>query len=522
MTAATVRTATSSLTARVSGAPRILLGGLTLGIAADLCMPDGPGGYGLAAWVLAALPVALASTALATRERGVALGRDHAILAVALVLGALGFALRDAEALNAFTFIATALAAALLAWRAGAPDRSLGSMRLVDLAAAPAQAGLAAAIGAPQLVMSEASASRGAEGGRKGPNPMLVVGVMVAVPLVVVLGLLLVESDPVFGALMKRWLDLPFERLVQHAVLIGFFTWVSIGWMRSFAWDLDLRAVEREVGAMRPAAGFPLLAPALYATIALLVLFLLVQVRALFGGAAYVEATSGLTVAEYARQGFFGLVVVAALVLALLAAGAWLVERGAERDVRRFRLAGWSLLALVAVLLASAVQRLALYMSYHGLTELRVYATAGIVAVASALVLCGLTVLQGRRERLGTGLLAIGAATVLALNVINPAALAVRVNADRAAEGAEFDVEYHATLSADALPSLLDAATTLAGDQCTALAIKLHAHWTPRLTGERMEGWGAWNLPRRRAAEWLLQPVEGVVATMCGGGAPRT
>lgn len=516
MTTATIRSATTALTQRAVGARRILLGGLALGISADLFMHDGPGGFGLAVWLLVAVPLALVCTGQATAARGVTLGRDQWLLAAAMLLGALGFALRDAEGLNALTFMATALAAALLAWRSGAATRSLGTMRLVDVATAPVQSGIAAAIGAPQLAMAEAAASRRSDGDDR-PSPMLFVGAVIAVPLVVVLGLLLVESDPVFGALMKRWFDLPFEQIVEHAVLIGFFAWVTTGWMRSFAWEFDATAVEREVAALRPVAGFPLLAPALYATIALLVLFLLVQVRALFGGAGYVEVTSGLTVAEYARQGFFGLVVVAALVLALLAAGAWLVEQASEREARRFRLAGWTLLALVAVLLASAVQRLALYMSYHGLTELRVYATAGIVAVACALVLCGLTVLQGRRERLGTGLLAIGAATVLVLNLLNPAALAVRVNTDRAAEGAAFDVEYHASLSADALPSLLETARTLAGDQCVALATKLHEHWTPRLTGEHAARWSNWNLPRRRAAAWLVQPVEGVVQQVCSG-----
>lgn len=514
MTTAAIRSATTAVTARIVGARRILLGGLTLGIAADLFMHDGPGGFGLSAWLLVAVPVSLACTRQAMAARGVALGRDHWLLAGAMFLAALAFALRDAEGLNGFTFMATALAAALLAWRSGAATRSLGAMRLVDVATAPVQSGIAAAVGAPQLVMSEAAASRASDGDDRW-SPMLLVGAVVAVPLVVVLGLLLVESDPVFGALIKRWFDLPFERIVEHAVLIGFFAWVTTGWMRSFAWEFDGSVVEREVAGLRPAAGFPLLAPTLYATIGLLVLFLLVQVRALFGGSGYVEATSGLSVAEYARQGFFGLVVVAALVLALLAAGAWLVEQAPGREARRFRVAGWTLLGLVAVLLASAVQRLALYMSHHGLTELRVYATAGIVAVACALVLCGLTVLQGRRERLGTGLLAIGAGTVLVLNVINPAALAVRVNADRAAAGAPFDVEYHASLSADALPSLLDAARNLAADQCLALATKLHERWTPRLTGPRAERWSNWNLPRRRAAEWVLQPVEEVVRQVC-------
>ena len=46
---------------------------------------------------------------------------------------------------------------------------------------------------------------------------------------------------------------------------------------------------------------------------------MIVQLRYLFGGAALVHVTAGLTYAQYARRGFFELVTVAALLLALAA-----------------------------------------------------------------------------------------------------------------------------------------------------------------------------------------------------------
>jgi hypothetical protein len=501
----------------------ILAAALLMGIAADVMMPEPPWRSGLAIWILFALPLALACTRAATLRHGVTFGRDQAILVVVILLGALGFIFRDADPLYGLRFLGTLLAAALLAWRASKATNSLAALRVVDLFLVPAQAGVSAAVGAPVLALSDCRgrATPGAVGGDARSNrPFAIAGVVLAVPIALFVGALLVSSDPVFEALLARWFDLPFERAMEHLLRTGFFAWIAAGWLRSFVKPIEVPGVVEEFEAARPAAAFPLLAPTMYATILLLVVFLLVQARALFGGAGYVELTSGVTYAQYARQGFFGLVVVAAFVLAMLVGGEWLVARSDRRDVGRFRAAGWVLIALVAVLVASCAQRLSLYMTYYGLTDARVYAAALTVAVALAVAWCGVTVMRGRRETFAAGLLSFAAITILTLHVMNPERLVVRVNATRAAAGAEFDVAYHASLSADALPALKDAARAMAREQCTALVAKVHEVWEARFkqeaAGESRRG--RWSIPRARAAEWLRAPVEAVVPSICGAG----
>jgi hypothetical protein len=513
------------LTARDARA--LLAAALLLGLAADVVMPEPPWRSGLTIWILFALPLALACTRAATLRNGVVFGRDQVILVAAILLGALGFVFRDAEALYALRFLGTLLAAALLAWRASKATNSLGTLRVVDLFLVPAQAGVSAAVGAPALALLEGRgrATPGAPGAAgtdaQGNRPLAVAGIVLAVPVALIVGALLVSSDPVFGALLTRWFDLPFERAIEHLARIGFFAWIAAGWLRSFVKPVEAPGVVDELERVRPAAAFPLVAPTMYTTILLLVAFLLVQARTLFGGASYVELTSGVTYAQYARQGFFGLVVVAAFVLAMLVGGEWLVARSERRDIGRFRAAGWALIGLVAVLVASCAQRLSLYMTYYGLTDARVYAAALTVAVALAVAWCGLTVMRGRRETFAAGLLSLAAVTVLTLHVMNPERLVVRVNATRAATGAEFDIDYHASLSADALPALRDAARALAREQCTALVAKVHEVWERRFKAESIDEprRGRWSIPRARAAEWLRAPVEAVVPSICGAGA---
>ena len=71
----------------------------------------------------------------------------------------------------------------------------------------------------------------------------------------------------------------------------------------------------------------------------LFALFVAVQLAVLFGGDAYVRETAGLTYAEYAREGFAQLVVVAVLTLAVVAAALRWARTGADARLLRALLA---------------------------------------------------------------------------------------------------------------------------------------------------------------------------------------
>jgi hypothetical protein len=518
-----------------SQARRMLVGAVLLGIAANALVAEGAAWrLGLSIWILIALLIAGWSV-------GIGSARDDSVawpavggIGTLLVLGALSFVLRDAEALYALGFLSTLAAAALVAWRGRTATRPFARIRLTDLAVLPAQAVLSAALGAPLLAGHALRAGAGAEAGAKGRigadtgleaergpagvprRTLTIVGAVIAVPVLFVLGALLVASDPVFEAVAVRWIDLPFEHALERAALIGFFTWVSAGWLRSFRRSIALPIPTPDLDALRPRAAFALLAPILYGVMLLLVLFLAIQARTLFGGAAYVELTSGLTYAQYAREGFVGLAAVAGIVLSLLVLGAWLVADSDGRDASRFRASGWTLVGLVLVMLASSAHRLMLYMSFFGLTDARLYAAAFTVAVAAALAWAGFTVLRGRRDAFAAGLLAVAASTVIVLHVINPERIVVQVNTARAVAGEAFDVEYHASLSADALVALGTAARVLAPAQCMSLVTAMHEVWTTRIARASEAGLGGWSLPRARVVEWLSVPAAERARLSCG------
>src|SRR3712207_9305529 len=101
--------------------------------------------------------------------------------------------------------------------------------------------------------------------------------------------------------------------------------------------------------------------------------FVVIQVRYLFGGAARVAATAGLTYAEYARRGFFELVTVTALALPLLLIAHWLLRTETRAHERLFKALARIMVVLLFVVVASALQRMYLYQQEFGLTELRLY-----------------------------------------------------------------------------------------------------------------------------------------------------
>ena len=244
--------------------------------------------------------------------------------------------------------------------------------------------------------------------------------------------------------------------------------------------------------------------------------FVLVQVRYFFGGAAHVVQTTGLTYSEYARRGFFELVWVAALALPLLLVAHGLLRRDAA-TARLFRALAGAQIALLFVIMASAVARMRLYQSEYGLTELRLYTTAFMLWLGLVFVwFAGVVLWRERRERFACGALVSAALVVGALHLLNPDAYIVRANAAHARRGRAFDAEYARALSADAAPALLAALPALPRDARCALASDLLARWP----SDARADWRTWNVARARARKLVGARQVSLTAEAQGCPAP--
>lgn len=435
-------------------------------------------------------------------------GRDRLVLVVVMLLAAVALVLRSADVVRFFDLITLFGCAALLVWRMS--GRALVEIRPFDVPVAGVRTGIATLIGMPMLLRGVTDPGSASAGDRR-KTMMLVIGCILAVPPVLLVAVLLGEADPAFGSFIEYLTALGFEELIGHAMMIGVITWGVAGWLRgaSRAPEFDLPP---GIGVV-PKFDFFAAAPALYAVSVLLAAYLAFQARALFGGEAYVEATMGLTYAEYARRGFFELVAVTAIVLGMLLVADWALDPDDGPTTRRFRTVGWVVVTLVAVLMASALQRMWVYVSFFGLSDTRLYATAGMTWLGVALGWFGWTVLRGRRARFGFGLLVASAAWVAVLNVMNPEAVVVRVNIARALNGKSFDVIYHGHLSADATDALLQAAPKLIPGDCRGLLGLVHDDRAGE--ADRMREWQSWSLPVAQAGRALSGTREEVLDARC-------
>ena len=195
----------------------------------------------------------------------------------------------------------------------------------------------------------------------------------------------------------------------------------------------------------------------------LFVSFVAFQVPYLFGGMELVQNTPDFKLADYARRGFGELVAVAALVLPMLLASHWLLRKDASRVQGIYRVLAGFQIALLFVVMASAVQRLLILTgeSGYGLTTVRFYPMVFMAWLAVVFVWFGVTVLRGARNHFAWGALWSAIVILGATNLMNPDDFIARTNLALMREGREFDAHYNANLSDDALPVLMDSFASL-------------------------------------------------------------
>lgn len=185
--------------------------------------------------------------------------------------------------------------------------------------------------------------------------------------------------------------------------------------------------------------------------------FVIVQIPYLFGGMDLVQNTPDFKLAEYARRGFGELVAVSALVLPVLLFGQWLIKKEIRSAQNLFRVLAGIQIALLFVVMASAVQRLVLLTGNlgYGMTTIRLYPLIFMIWLAIVFVWFTLTVFRGRRQYFAIGALWSAFFVLAATHVLNPDAFIVKTNLVLMHEGRQFDAMYNSSLSDDAIPALI-------------------------------------------------------------------
>lgn len=346
-------------------------------------------------------------------------------------------------------------------------------------------------------------------------------GLVLALPVVIVLGALLSSADPIFADWMKNLLkvfalDHPFE-LFFRLFYILVFTYLFAG--------LLTHAIHprREAPQPNPRQGWftPFLGAlesgvVLFCVDLLFLVFVIIQFRYFFGGQANISET-GYTYSEYARRGFGELVAVAVLSLLLYLALASITRLDTPPRRRSFTVLSVFLIAMVLVMLVSAFQRLWLYEAAYGFTRLRTYTHVFIPWLGALLAAVIVFEIIQQRGRFGLAFLIFNIGFVLTLGALNVDGFIARQNIARTLQGEELDAEYLSQLSNDIVPILYREFhnPALAQDTRDQLGGELSCR-TARLLEEEKRPWQAFHFSDQvarkllfaRHTEWQAYPIQ--------------
>jgi hypothetical protein len=465
-----------------------LVAALIGGVAGDTLLRAGPWGAGFSLWVVLVVGAAIVTTWSGGRRIAPsAMG----FLAAAVLFGAC-LSLRDSSALRIWN-VAGALIAMVMALLAGR-GLTLGSASVIQYVHSVV-VGAHSAISAPIRAATNGTGRLTDRSARLAVRVLL--AVLLSIPLLLLFGTLLTAADPVFGHLVRTAFAIDIGRLISHVVVITILSWSTGGYVLALlhrssspldgtpAWLPTLGLIE---------IGIPMTALAF-----LFVAFIGVQAGYLFGGEALVQATVGLSFAEYARRGFFELVAASGLAIPVVIAADLLLRQDDPRTVRWFRWIARLQILCVGLIMGSALERLRIYYQAYGLTVDRLLAGAVMLWIGFTLGWFAFTVLRGRRMRFPLVTVFAGLVVLATVDAINPEAVVVHVNVQRAIAGAELDVQYLSRLSGDAVPTLTTHVDRLPSAVRDTLMTALAERW--RGLGKR--DWRSWNLGYAQASEAL-------------------
>jgi hypothetical protein len=436
---------------------RILSSALALGWAFDLLFYGQLPGLSVLLFVLFVLAVLVSLG----RMDGISPRRQSLWLVVPIIFFAGMLAVRANPVLNAFNVLTCIFLLALLSYfySAGRLER-LGLIGYgFSLFIACVYALFRAAPLIPEGVNLDKLRSRSTRGTRT-IMPVLR-GLLLALPVAIVFIGLLASADVVFASWVGSLFSISLPNVqdaLWHIVIILTVAWILAGGL-AFAisrrgaaenepWESVLDTVPQKIHI-----GFVEGAVVLTVVNVIFLAFGWIQLTYLFGGPANITS-EGYTYADYARRGFFELVAVSVLTMALILGLHSFTWRETRMQSNVFKSLATLMVVLTCVLLASAFDRMWLYEEAYGFTHLRLI--VHVFEIWLALLFCWLVFTlwaNSRKFALGAFVAVLG--FLATLNLINMDSTIAERNVARFVSTGNIDSDFLMQLSEDATPTLL-------------------------------------------------------------------
>ncbi|MFA6090254.1 MAG: DUF4173 domain-containing protein [Candidatus Gracilibacteria bacterium] len=294
-------------------------------------------------------------------------------------------------------------------------------------------------------------------------------GILMAIPLIFVFTLLFSSADLVFQKFVGDLLNFNLldilqasERLINiiffSVVFVGIFTFVSYN-IRTFQKkeeDVEIVIDDKKHIEIYVMLGLVSL---------LFLTFIVIQISYLFGGEQMI-LSQGHTYAEYATKGFQELAAIAFIVFVLFwQIDQYLYAHKKPSNSRIYKGLSSLIISLTLIILLSAFQRLWLYETMYGFTEIRFYGYICIVMLGLASLIILHKILFFMKEgHFLISIISLCGIALLVCNVINPESFITESNTTKNYRGSlKMDSYYISNRSEDAVDNMIKTYATLDG-----------------------------------------------------------
>jgi len=286
-----------------------------------------------------------------------------------------------------------------------------------------------------------------------------VVGILFFLPVLILVITLLTDADAAFESLMDQLRFTLTENMLEYLrdIILGLpvacylYGLIYGNRYKRDAGNVTIESVNNHVMAFRFVPGVTVFS-AMTALNLIYLVFFLAQASYLFS--AFTDSLpQSMTYAEYARRGFFELCAVSGINLGVIAV-AHLI---AKRDKIKILHGETAVLCFFTIaLIATAMSKMGMYISYYGLTRLRVYTSWFMIALIFIFVI---VLIRQFRSFNGTRIVAVGCICLfMVLCYGNADGMIAKYNIDRYESGTleSLDVSALSELSDGAVPYLYE------------------------------------------------------------------
>ena len=277
-------------------------------------------------------------------------------------------------------------------------------------------------------------------------------GTVMAVIALAVFTLLFAGADSAFSHFVHSVFSFDFNIDMEFLGRLLLFLFVSAFFVGAFGYMFKKReeapAVSTEETRMAGALEMKILLGSINV---LFFIFIVLQLAHLFGGGSSI-VSEGVTYAEYARKGFFELMLVAIFSYLIIATAEKQIVKNGNAHLRSFKTLSTALIAQVIVILVSAFMRLSLYENAYGFSTIRLYSHALMIWLGIVLILLARHILGGgTRAKFAMQVFACVMLLLISMNLISPDAFIAKRNIERYDATGKIDTKYLASLSDDAV-----------------------------------------------------------------------